>query len=99
MTTEPGRPGEKGQGTDLAAAARRMWALGNQHKVSMDVLGGVEDRLVEARGIGRGQRVLDVAAGSGNVAIAAAEAGARVVASDLTPALFVPGRVSTLREN
>ncbi len=39
-----------------------------------------------------GQRVLDVAAGSGNVAIRAAEAGARVVASDLTPENFEAGR-------
>ena len=37
--------------------------------------------LVEACAIGAGQRVLDVAAGSGNVAIRAAEAGADVVAS------------------
>ena len=40
--------------------------------------------LVEACAIGAGQRVLDVAAGSGNVAIRAAEAGADVVASDIT---------------
>jgi SAM-dependent methyltransferase len=36
--------------------------------------------------------VLDVAAGSGNAAIPAAEAGATVVASDLTPELFDAGR-------
>ena len=35
-----------------------------------------------------GDRVLDVAAGSGNAAIPAAEAGAEVVASDLTPELL-----------
>ena len=39
-----------------------------------------------------GQRVLDVAAGTGNVAIRAAEAGAEVVASDLTPENFAAGR-------
>jgi SAM-dependent methyltransferase len=48
--------------------------------------------LVEACGIGPGQRVLDVAAGSGNVAIRAAQAGAEVVASDLTPENFEAGR-------
>ena len=47
--------------------------------------------LVEACGIGPGMRVLDVAAGTGNVAIRAAEAGANVVASDLTPENFDPG--------
>jgi ubiquinone/menaquinone biosynthesis C-methylase UbiE len=36
--------------------------------------------------------VLDVAAGSGNAAIPAALAGARVVASDLTPQLLAAGR-------
>jgi ubiquinone/menaquinone biosynthesis C-methylase UbiE len=36
--------------------------------------------------------VLDVAAGTGNVAIRAAEAGAQVVASDLTPENFEAGR-------
>jgi len=49
-------------------------------------------RLVEAAGIGPGQRVLDVAAGTGNAAIPAAQAGADVVASDLTPELFDAGR-------
>jgi ubiquinone/menaquinone biosynthesis C-methylase UbiE len=48
--------------------------------------------LVEACGISAGQRVLDVAAGTGNVAIRAAEAGAEVVASDLTPENFEAGR-------
>lgn len=39
-----------------------------------------------------GQRVLDVAAGSGNAAIPAARAGADVVASDLTPELLGAGK-------
>ena len=39
-----------------------------------------------------GQRVLDVAAGSGNVAIRAAQAGAEVVASDITPENLEAGR-------
>jgi ubiquinone/menaquinone biosynthesis C-methylase UbiE len=39
-----------------------------------------------------GNRVLDVAAGSGNAAIPAALAGAQVVASDLTPELLETGR-------
>jgi SAM-dependent methyltransferase len=49
-------------------------------------------RLVEFTGIGPGQRVLDVAAGTGNASIPAAQAGAEVVASDLTPELFDAGR-------
>jgi SAM-dependent methyltransferase len=40
----------------------------------------------------RGDRVLDVAAGTGNSAVAAAQLGASVVASDLTPELLEAGR-------
>src|SRR6185436_10689279 len=39
-----------------------------------------------------GEHVLDVAAGSGNVAIPAAAAGAHVIATDLTPELLDQGR-------
>jgi SAM-dependent methyltransferase len=46
----------------------------------------------EASRCGPGDRVLDIAAGSGNAAIQAAMRGADVVASDLTPELFEPGR-------
>jgi ubiquinone/menaquinone biosynthesis C-methylase UbiE len=41
--------------------------------------------LVDAAGLGPGQRVLDVGAGTGNVAIAAAHLGAEVDAVDITP--------------
>ena len=44
------------------------------------------------RDCGPSDRVLDIAAGSGNAAIQAAQRGASVVASDLTPELFVAGR-------
>jgi ubiquinone/menaquinone biosynthesis C-methylase UbiE len=48
--------------------------------------------VVAACGISSGQRVLDDAAGSGNVAIRAAQAGAEVVAADITPENFEAGR-------
>ena len=48
-------------------------------------------RLVEACGIGPGMKVLDVAAGTGNASIPAAQAGADVTASDLTPELLHAG--------
>jgi SAM-dependent methyltransferase len=49
-------------------------------------------RLVEACGIGADMTVLDIAAGTGNASIVAAERGASVTASDLTPELLEAGR-------
>ncbi len=49
-------------------------------------------RLVRHAGIRRGDRVLDVACGTGVVAITAARVGARVTALDLTPELLAVGR-------
>ena len=74
------------------AAVRAMWALGDYHRFATETVWQLGQVLVEACGISSGQRVLDVAAGSGNVAIRAAEAGAQVVASDLTAENFEPGR-------
>lgn len=48
--------------------------------------------LVDACAISAGQEVLDVACGNGNLAILAAEEGAAVVASDITPAMLELGR-------
>jgi len=74
------------------AATRAMWALGDYHRFATETVWEVGPVLVEACAVAPGQRVLDVAAGTGNVAISAAEAGARVVAADLTPENFEAGR-------
>ena len=74
------------------AAARQAWALGDYHRFAKDTVWQVGPVLVDACGIGPGQRVLDVAAGTGNTAIRAAQAGAEVIASDLTPENFEAGR-------
>lgn len=60
------------------------WALGDYDRFARELVWDLGPELVEACAIGPGQRVLDVAAGTGNVALRAAQAGARVVASDLT---------------
>jgi SAM-dependent methyltransferase len=88
----PRHPHATAEDRELKAWQRSIWALGNYHeftKRSLWVLGPV---LVDACKIGPGQRVLDVATGTGNVAIRAAEAGAEVIASDLTPENFDAGR-------
>lgn len=51
--------------------------------------------LVDACAISAGQEVLDVGAGTGNLALLAAEEGASVVASDLAPAMVEKGRART----
>jgi ubiquinone/menaquinone biosynthesis C-methylase UbiE len=76
----------------LKARHRTMWALGNYAAVATDVISELGPVLVDAAGVRRGDRVLDVAAGTGNAAVPAALTGADVVASDLTPELFEAGR-------
>jgi ubiquinone/menaquinone biosynthesis C-methylase UbiE len=69
-----------------------VWALGDYHRFAKETIWELGEVLARACGISAGQRVLDVAAGTGNTAIRAAEAGADVVASDLTPENFEAGR-------
>jgi len=76
----------------LKAKHRAMWALGDYPAVAADVIPELGPVLVAASGVRAGDRVLDVAAGSGNAAVRAALTGARVIASDLTPELFGAGR-------
>jgi len=73
-------------------APSTVWALGDYHRFAKEMVWGVGPELVEACGIESGQDVLDVAAGTGNVAIRAAEAGATVVASDVTPESLAAGK-------
>ena len=70
---------------------RAMWASGDYPAVA-DLIWDLGPRVVAAADVKPGDRVLDIAAGSGNVAIPAALRGATVVASDLTPELFDVGR-------
>jgi len=78
--------------SELKARHRKMWASGDYPSMVETFLLPLGPRLVEACGIKSGQSVLDVAAGTGNASIPAAETGAEVTASDLTPELFDAGR-------
>jgi SAM-dependent methyltransferase len=78
--------------SDLKARHRAMWASGDYPSMVETFLLPLGPRLVEACGIEAGMSVLDVAAGTGNASIPAAERGARVTASDLTPELLEAGR-------
>jgi SAM-dependent methyltransferase len=87
MTTAP--PAELAQ---LKRQTRAMWAAGDFAAVAKLELWAVGERLVQRVGVGRGETVLDVACGTGNVAIRAAQAGGKVVGIDLTPEFFEAGR-------
>ncbi|GBG38385.1 class I SAM-dependent methyltransferase [Mycobacterium montefiorense] len=72
----------------LAATHRAMWALGDYALMAEQVMAPLGPILVTATGIGHSARVLDVAAGSGNISLPAATTGATVVSTDLTPELL-----------
>lgn len=76
----------------VKAKHRAMWALGDYDAVSTEVIPALGEVVVAAADVRAGQRVLDVAAGSGNASLPAARRGARVVATDLTPELLEIGR-------
>ena len=76
----------------LKAKHRALWASGNYASVAAELIPALGPELVNSCAIKPGDRVLDVAAGTGNASIPAAVAGAVVTASDLTPELFAAGR-------
>ncbi|PWC03459.1 class I SAM-dependent methyltransferase [Agromyces badenianii] len=86
--------------TDAVAAAdralktkhRAVWASGDYPTLASELIWTLGPVVVDSVDVRPGDRVLDVAAGSGNAAIPAALRGGIVVASDLTPELFDVGR-------
>jgi SAM-dependent methyltransferase len=71
--------------------ARVIWAAGDFHKIAQriwDVGGRIVDRVAPAEG----EDLLDVACGSGNVTVRAAETGARAIGLDITPELLEVAR-------
>lgn len=77
---------------DLKHAHRTTWAAGDYAAVA-EVIDDAPPRDLLARvEVAPGQEVLDVATGTGNIAIRTAAAGAQVVGLDLTPELFETAR-------
>jgi ubiquinone/menaquinone biosynthesis C-methylase UbiE len=72
-------------------AQRWVWGLGD-YSTFAHLLDGAASSTVERAGVSEGERVLDVATGSGNAALWAARAGARVTGLDLSPALLETAR-------
>jgi SAM-dependent methyltransferase len=78
---------------ELKQAHRATWASGSYASVAERLVDAVPPaHLIERAGIESGMEVLDLAAGTGNVAVRVAQLGAHVTALDLTPELFERGR-------
>jgi SAM-dependent methyltransferase len=83
-----------GDVADYIDGMRRLWGLGDYTGLA-GRLASAAAVLVEEAAPADGARVLDLAAGTGNVAVLAAARGARVVAGDLSPRMVELGRVRT----
>jgi SAM-dependent methyltransferase len=70
----------------LRARVRATWMAGDFGRIAVGFERGAA-AFVERLGLERGERVLDVACGTGNLALPAARGGARVTAIDIAPPL------------
>ncbi len=77
--------------------SRRIWGLGDYRALS-EALRPAAEALADACAVSAGQEVLDVGAGDGNLALACAREGARVVACDISPGMVERGRARSERE-
>src|SRR5829696_1540808 len=71
--------------------ARATWAAGDFDVVAQKILAVGRD-LVERVGVSEGEKVLDVACGTGNATIPAAQAGGDATGLDITPELLEDAR-------
>jgi SAM-dependent methyltransferase len=76
---------------------RWMWSLGDYGELA-PMLEPAAEAIVEACDPQPGTQLLDIAAGTGNVAVLAARRGAHVTASDLTPRMIELGRARSEAE-
>jgi len=72
---------------DSADEIKDVWASGSYSRFARTYRGMAAD-LVDATGVGAEDAVLDLACGTGNVAITAARQGATVTGLDITPAML-----------
>lgn len=73
--------------------AKRVWSLGSYAEIAPHFL-PMAARLVETAGVDSNDTVLDIACGTGSVAITAARRGARVTGLDVVPAMLAEARTS-----
>ncbi|HEY2805747.1 MAG TPA: class I SAM-dependent methyltransferase [Gemmatimonadales bacterium] len=75
----------------LSARARLVWTSADFSPIARSFAEGAA-AFVERLGLKPGESVLDVACGTGNLAIPAAKAGAKIVGSDIAPNLIAQAR-------
>jgi ubiquinone/menaquinone biosynthesis C-methylase UbiE len=93
-------PAQQGAAADLAALKNRqqmVWSSGD-YAVVGTTLQIVGEELCEALDLRAGQKVLDVAAGNGNVSLAAAHRWCDVISTDYVPSLLERGRARASAE-
>lgn len=83
--------------TELKQKQRATWALGDYDRIA-DGLTVSTDQTLRIAKIRPGERVLDLATGTGITAIAARERGAHVTGADLTPELLAVARKNALHQ-
>jgi len=76
----------------LTARARSVWTSGDFLPIARSFAPGAED-FIARLALRQGESVLDVACGTGNLAIPAARAGARVTGIDIAPNLIAQARL------
>lgn len=81
----------------IKAGQRALWAMGDFPEISK-YIEPASLVIIEETGIGPGDRVLDVACGTGNLAVPAAKAGASVVGIDITPELLEVAKARVAEE-
>ncbi|HEY9343888.1 MAG TPA: class I SAM-dependent methyltransferase [Inquilinus sp.] len=81
----------------LKARLKAMWMAGDFGEIAKHSEAAAEE-FIRRRGIKPGVQVLDVACGSGNLAIPAAKAGAIVTGVDIAPNLLAEARERAARE-
>jgi ubiquinone/menaquinone biosynthesis C-methylase UbiE len=83
--------------TTIKARQQRTWASGDYGAIAA-LIHSMSERLVRSADLAAGARVLDVATGTGNAAIAAARCGCVVTGVDFVPELLDRGRVRVAAE-
>jgi len=79
---------------DQLETAAAVWAMADYRRVAERLMPAAE-RLAATLGVGRGRQAIDVAAGTGNVAVCLQEQGWSVYATDVSARMVELGRART----